>query len=360
MHRKIIHIDMDAFFASCEQRDNPSLKGKPVAVGGGGLRGVVAAASYEARKFGVRSAMPSVTAKRLCPELIFVKHRFEVYRAVSRQIRDIFFEYTDLVEPLSLDEAYLDVTENKFAIPSGTIIAKEIRKKIENTTQLTASAGVSYCKFLAKIASDINKPNGIKVIRTEEAVPFLEKLKIEKIHGIGKVTAKRMHRLGIYTGGDLKKQSELDLVRRFGKVGRHYYNIVRGIDERQVNPDRVRKSIGSERTFGKDLEKWEDLKEALVPLIRAVFQIMEEKNNYGRTINLKIKTADFKTLSRSKTFSREVRDFGTFHQTVLELLENNYTEVGRIRLLGVAVSNLMSDQLVSGIIQLEFDFPEQG
>jgi DNA polymerase-4 len=357
MSRKIIHIDMDAFFASCEQRDHPELRGKPIAVGGGGLRGVVAAASYEARKYGVRSAMPSVTAKRLCPDLIFVKHRFEVYRAVSQQIRAIFHEYTDLVEPLSLDEAYLDITENKKNLNSGTLIAEEIRKKIFKTTQLTASAGVSYCKFLAKIASDINKPNGIKVITPQEAIPFLEKLKIEKFHGIGKVTAKRMHQLRIYTGGDLKQKSEIELVQRFGKAGRHYYKIVRGIDDREVNPNRIRKSIGTERTFSEDLEKWEDLQAKLEPMISSVFEYMQEKVNYGRTINLKIKTADFQTITRSKTFSSEVKDFSIFRQTALELLETNYQEAGKIRLLGIAASNLMRENMGEGGIQLEFDFP---
>lgn len=348
---------MDAFFASCEQRDNPALRGKPIAVGGGSLRGVVAAASYEARKYGVRSAMPSVTAKRLCPDLIFVKHRFDVYRSVSTQIRAIFFEYTDLVEPLSLDEAYIDVTENKRGIASGTIIAEKIRQQIFETTQLTASAGVSYCKFLAKIASDINKPNGIKVITPEEAIPFLEQLKIEKFHGIGKVTANKMHQLGIHTGGDLKQQTELELVKRFGKVGRHYYKIVRGIDDRVVNPNRIRKSIGAERTFKEDLDKWEDLKSKLEPMITSVFTFMKEKANYGRTVSLKIKTANFQTITRSKTFSSEVRNFEIFRQTALELLEENYKAAGKIRLLGIAASNLMRENMKEGGIQLEFDFP---
>lgn len=350
---------MDAFFASVEQRDDPNLRGKPIAVGGGSLRGVVAAASYEARKYGVRSAMPSVTAKRLCPDLIFVRHRFDVYREVSQQVRAIFFDYTDLVEPLSLDEAYLDITENKKSLNSGTLIAEEIRRRIFETTQLTASAGVSYCKFLAKIASDINKPNGIKVITPEEAIPFLETLKIEKFHGIGKVTAKRMHKLGIYTGGDLKQKSEIELFQRFGKAGRHYYKIVRGIDDRAVNPNRIRKSIGSERTFRDDLEKWEDLKAKLDPLINSVFSYMQEKINFGRTVNIKIKTADFQTITRSKTFASEVRDLDTFRRTALELLEENYEAAGKIRLLGVSASNLMRENFGDGGIQLEFDFPNE-
>ena len=349
---------MDAFYASVEQRDNPALRGKPIAVGGGSLRGVVAAASYEARKFGVRSAMPSVTAKRLCPDLIFVKHRFDVYRTVSQQIRTIFLEYTDLVEPLSLDEAYLDITENKKSLNSGTLIAEEIRQRIFETTRLTASAGVSYCKFLAKIASDINKPNGIKVITPAEAIPFLETLKIEKFHGIGKVTSKRMHRLGIHTGGDLKKRTEIELCQRFGKVGRHYYKIVRGIDDRPVNPNRIRKSLGAERTFQEDLSQWEDLKAKLDPIISSVFESLKERDNYGRTINLKIKNADFQIFTRSKTFSSEVRDFATFRQTALELLEENYEAAGKIRLLGIAASNLMRENFGDGGIQLEFDFPD--
>lgn len=348
---------MDAFYASVEQRDDPALKGKPIAVGGGSLRGVVAAASYEARKYGVRSAMPSVTAKRLCPDLIFVKHRFEVYREVSQQIRAIFLEYTDLVEPLSLDEAYLDITQNKKSLNSGTLIAEEIRKRIFETTNLTASAGVSYCKFLAKIASDINKPNGIKVITPDEAIPFLETLKIEKFHGIGKVTAKRMHKLGIHTGGDLKKRTEIELFQRFGKAGRHYHKIVRGIDNRAVNPNRIRKSLGTERTFQEDLDKWEDLKAKLDPIIDSVFESLKEKDNFGRTINLKIKNSDFQIFTRSKTFNSEIKDLATFRQTALELLEENYEAAGKIRLLGIAASNLMKDNFGEGGIQLEFDFP---
>lgn len=346
---------MDAFFASVEQRDDPSLRGRPIAVGGGGLRGVVAAASYEARKYGVRSAMPSVTAKRLCPELLFVKHRFEVYKEVSQQIRSIFADYTDLIEPLSLDEAYLDVTKNKKNINSGTLVAEEIRQRIFETTQLTASAGVSYCKFLAKIASDINKPNGIKVIKPEEAISFIETLAIKKFFGIGKVTEKKMQELKIYTGADLKKVSQVDLVRHFGKAGRHFYNIVRGIDERAVNPNRIRKSIGSERTFNTDLDQWEDLKNKLEPIIEEVFDILKKTNNFGRTITVKIKNSDFQTITRSKTFGSDLKDAEIFKLTALQLLEDNYQAVGKIRLLGVAVSNLMSEREEGGR-QLEFDF----
>ena len=352
---KIIHIDMDAFFAAVEQRDNPELRGKPVSVGGAGLRGVVASASYEARKFGVRSAMPSITAKRLCPGLIFVKSRFDVYRAVSQQIRAIFFEYTDLVEPLSLDEAYLDVTENKMQIPSAIKIAMEIRQKIREQTELTASAGVSFNKFLAKTASDINKPDGLKYISKEEAIPFLEALPIGKFHGIGKVTAAKMQRMGIYKGGDLKKLDEVELVRRFGKVGRFYYRIVRADDSRAVNPNRIRKSIGAERTFSEDLTDTAAMKGKLQYIAGVVFDHMKKSDNFGRTITLKMKTADFKIITRSKSFTAEVRELSILEEVVYELLENNTGEIDKIRLLGVSVSNLAKEQ-ESGGIQLEFDF----
>ena len=346
---------MDAFYASVEQRDRPELKGKPIVVGGAGLRGVVASASYEARKFGVRSAMPSVTAKRLCPELLFVKSRFDVYRSVSRQIRDIFHEYTDLVEPLSLDEAYLDVTEPKKGPNSATLIAEEIRAAILEQTQLTASAGVSFNKFLAKIASDINKPNGIKVIHPEEAIAFLEKLPINKFHGIGKVTAEKMRRMGIFNGGDLKKLSEIELVQRFGKVGRHYFRIVRAEDDRPVNPNRIRKSIGAERTFSEDLQAIEPMKEKLAYLSKIVFEYMEKADNFGRTITIKVKSDDFKQITRSKSFQSEIREEAQLVKITHELLESNWDEIEKVRLLGVAVSNLEKEQQMDGT-QLEFDF----
>lgn len=355
MYRKIIHIDMDAFYASVEQRDQPELRGKPVAVGGSGKRGVVASASYEARKYGVRSAMPSITARRKCPDLIFVKSRFDVYRQVSRQIRDIFFDYTDLVEPLSLDEAYLDVTENKKGVNSGTLIAEEIRKRIFEETQLTASAGVSFNKFLAKIASDINKPNGIKVIIPEEALDFIERLPIEKFHGIGRVTAAKMRRLGIQNGGDLKEWSEVDLVQRFGKVGRHYYRIVRAEDDREVNPHRIRKSIGAERTFGEDLTDVNAMKEKLTYLSGIVFEYMQKSENFGRTVTVKIKSADFRISSRSKTFGMEVTNLEDLVAITHELLDNNQEELDKVRLLGVAVSNLQKENQTEGI-QLKFEF----
>lgn len=354
-YRKIIHIDMDAFYASVEQRDNLELRGRPVAVGGSSLRGVVASASYEARKFGVRSAMPSVTAKRLCPQLIFVKSRFDVYREVSQQIRNIFHGYTDLIEPLSLDEAYLDVTQNKKQINSGTIIAEEIRKEIFEKTQLTASAGVSFNKFLAKVASDVNKPNGIKVITPDEAEGFINQLPIERFHGIGKVTAKKMHNMGIYKGKDLKQITELELIKRFGKVGRHYYKIVRGDDPREVNPNRVRKSIGAERTYSEDLSDFSIMKEKLTYLSEIVFRYMQKADNYGRTISIKVKAADFTQITRSKSFPTEVKKLEDIISITHELLDNNQKEIEKVRLLGVYASNLAKEQQMGGI-QLELDF----
>lgn len=349
---------MDAFYASIEQRDHPELRGKPVAVGGSGRRGVVASASYEARKYGVRSAMPGVTAKRLCPGLIFTGRHHDLYAEESKKIRSIFYEFSDLVEPLSLDEAYLDVTENKKGINSGTILANQIRKQIFEATQLTASAGVSFNKFLAKVASDINKPNGIKVITPEEAILFLEQLPIEKFMGIGKVTAKKMHDMRIFTGGDLKKYDEIVLVQRFGKVGRHYYKIVRAQDNRPVKPDRIRKSIGAERTFLEDLESMDSMKEKLDKISEVVFNYMVKKDNYGRTVTLKIKTHDFKLITRSKTFLSEVRDLGILKETIYELLANNFEVFEKVRLLGVTTSNLSKEHPGEGI-QLEFDFDEK-
>jgi len=353
--RKIIHIDMDAFYASVEQRDYPELRGKPVAVGGSSMRGVVASASYEARKYGVRSAMPSVTAQRLCPELVFVKSRFDVYREVSRQIRSIFHEYTALVEPLSLDEAYLDVTQPQKGPQSATLIAKAIRERIERETGLTASAGISFNKFLAKVASDINKPNGMKVIEPAEAAAFLEELDIKAFHGIGKVTAEKMRRMGIFQGKHLKRFSEIELVQRFGKVGRHYYRIVRADDQRPVNPNRVRKSIGAERTYREDISDSRVMREKLAQLSQIVFRYMEQSDNYGRTVTLKAKMPDFKILTRSRTFNREIRDPEELTAIVFELLEDNRQDIPQVRLLGVSVSNLSREQGTEGI-QLEFDF----
>lgn len=355
--RKIIHIDMDAFFAAIEQRDNPELQGKPVAVGGSRKRGVVASASYEARRFGVHSAMPSITAARRCPGLIFVKHRFQVYREVSQQIREIFLDYTGLVEPLSLDEAFLDVTVNKKRLNSATLIAEEIRQRIFETTRLTASAGVSFNKFLAKIASDENKPNGMRVILPDEAIAFLEKLPIRKFFGIGKVTAAKMEEMGIHNGADLKQFSEIELAQRFGKAGRHFYRIVRAEDNRKVNPNRIRKSIGAERTFSEDLTKTEDMRERIEHVAKVVFDHMEKHQNFGRTVTLKAKTPEFKIITRSKTFGSEVRTFEAIRQTAFGLLDESQDELQAVRLLGVSVSNLEKEHVGEGV-QLEFDFDE--
>lgn len=334
---------MDAFYANVEQRDHPELKGKPIAVGGDGSRGVVAAASYEARKYGVRSAMPSVVAKRRCPELIFVKHRFDVYREVSHQIRDIFHEYTDLVEPLSLDEAYLDVTENKVEFPSATIIAYEIRRRIYEKTGLTASAGISINKFLAKVASDYHKPNGQKTITPNEVLPFLESLEIQKFHGIGKVTTQKMFQLGIFTGADLKEKDRIFLEQHFGKNGPYYYDIVRGIQHSKVMPDRIRKSIGAERTFKENLSSEVYMRERLESIATELEKRIAANDVSGKTITLKIKYSDFKTQTRSKTLAYYVRDKSIILQTALELL---YKERFResVRLLGLTISNLNNQE----------------
>lgn len=353
--RKIIHIDMDAFFASVEQRDDPALRGKPVAVGGSGRRGVVAAASYEARRYGVRSAMPGMTAARLCPELIFVRGRYDVYKEASQQIRAIFHDYTDLVEPLSLDEAYLDVTENKKRMASATLIAAEIRKRIFETTQLTASAGVSYNKFLAKVASDFNKPNGMKVITPDEALVFLEKLPIEKFHGIGKVTARKMNNMGIFNGADLKYIPKTDLLQRFGKAGAWYYNVVRGIDNREVSPSHVRKSISAEETFLEDISDLNAMERELKDIADTVFARIKKADNFGRTVTLKVKSADFQIITRSRTYPSEIRKPELLLQAAVDLLYQNREDIDSVRLLGIGVSNLEKEQFRDGI-QLELDF----
>lgn len=307
MPRKIIHIDMDAFFASVEQRDNPELKGQPVAVGGG-HRGVVAAASYEARKFGVRSAMPSVTAKRRCPELVFVKPRFDAYRAVSQQIRAIFADYTDLVEPLSLDEAYLDVTEDRLALGSARAIAEDVRRRIAKETQLTASAGVSYCKFIAKLASDQNKPDGLCVITPEKGPAFVATLPVARFHGVGPKTAEKMERLGIFTGADLAQWSREQLDAHFGSSGEWYWKIARGIDERPVRPDRPYKSVSAERTFDSDLTDPAELAADLDRVAGFAWARVERAEVRGRTVTLKVKFADFTIITRSKSFALPVAD----------------------------------------------------
>lgn len=338
MSRKIIHIDMDAFFASVEQRDNPEWKGKPIAVGGGGDRGVVAAASYEARKFGVRSAMASIVAKRKCPHLIFAPPRFDVYRTTSLVIRSIFKQYTSLIEPLSLDEAYLDVTENKKGNPSATLIAEEIRAKIFEQTGLTASAGVSFNKFLAKIASDQNKPNGVFVVEPEEAIHFIEQLPIDRFFGIGKVTAERLRKMGVFKGKDLKKISLVGLTQRFGKSGSHYYNICRAIDNREVVPFREPKSIGAESTFSADTDNKETLKEKLMPLIKRIDDRLKKKRKEIRTITLKLKYSDFETVSRSKSLVQTTNDKEIITDVLFQLLEEEELKT-TVRLIGASVSN---------------------
>jgi DNA polymerase-4 len=353
---------MDAFFASVEQRDNPELSGKPIAVGGGGPRGVVAAASYEARVFGVRSAMAGSRARQLCPQLIFVRHNFDRYKEVSQQIRTIFYEYTDMVESLSLDEAYLDVTFPKMGPPSATIIAEMIRQRIFETTQLTASAGVSYCKFLAKMASDLNKPNGLAKILPQEAEAFLEKLPIEKFHGIGKATAAKMRKIGIHNGYDLKQRTLLELARRFGKAGRFYYNIVRGIDDRRVHSNWVRKSISVENTFLSDLDQTTDMMEQLAEIAEDLQQRIERADNPGRTLTLKVKYADFQTVTRSKTTDHDIVTAAEMLALVAPLLADTAALTKKVRLLGLGVSNLRREQeqqrmeLILPGQQLEFDF----
>ena len=358
--RKIIHVDMDAFFASVEQRDKPELRGKPIAVGGGSARGVVAAASYEARVFGVRSAMPGMTAARLCPSLIFVKSRFDVYRSVSEQIREIFYSYTDLVEPLSLDEAYLDVTDPKRGPASATLIAQAIRKEIWETTRLTASAGVSFNKFLAKVASDINKPNGMKVITEAEAPAFLAALPVEDFHGIGKKTAAKMHKMGYRTGADLLALPELELARRFGRAGQKYYRIVRALDDRPVNPHRNRKSVGAERTFKQDLSDPREMREKLDFLAEKIFHWLTERQNFGRTLTLKMKSPDFVIHTRSRSFAGEIRRLPDLKETAYQLLDENLAVMPTVRLLGLSVSNLEREGQDGVQLLLPFDeeFPE--
>lgn len=338
--RKIIHVDMDAFFAAVEQRDAPALRGRPVAVGGSAERGVVAAASYEARAFGVRSAMPSVTARRRCPDLIFVPPRFEVYRAVSAQIRAIFAEYTDLIEPLSLDEAYLDVTENKPGLPLATEVARQIRARIFAETGLTASAGISYCKFLAKIASDINKPNGQALIPPARGADFVASLPVARFHGIGPATAARMERLGLHTGADLRACDLAFLQAHFGKSGRWYFNISRGIDNRPVQPHRPRKSIGSEDTFSADIFALPAARAEVELLATRVWRQAEARSIRGRSVTLKVKYADFRQITRSRTLLRPFLDAAEFTSAATELLEPLFPPQKGIRLLGVTLSAL--------------------
>jgi len=351
---------MDAFFASIEQRDNPEYRGKPLAVGYGAERGVVAAASYEARKFGVYSAMPSLTALSKCPQIIFAPARFNVYREVSMQIRDILLEYTDLIEPLSLDEAYLDVTTNKPGIASATLVAQEIKKKIMEATSLTSSAGVSINKFIAKIASGWKKPDGLFVVLPEDVESFVEGLKIEQFWGVGKVTAARMRELGIHTGRDLKKLEEAELIHLFGKAGHIYYQNARGIDNREVTPDRIRKSLGAEETFMTDLDNETELEEKLREIAYEVWRRTSRREFYGRTVTLKIKYADFMEASKRRTLSKPVEDFHTFWSVALDLLatiEFRRHKKQKIRLMGLTVSNA-TDMREMENRQLKLDFGE--
>ncbi|GGW98593.1 DNA polymerase-4 [Salegentibacter mishustinae] len=334
---------MDAFYASVEQLDNPELRGKAIAVGGSSERGVVSAASYEARKYGVKSAMSSVIAKRNCPHLIFVKTRFDRYREISQRIREIFYEYTDLVEPLSLDEAYLDVTENKKGNPSASLIAKEIREKIKEKTGLNASAGISINKFIAKIASDFNKPNGQKTVNPEEVEEFLEVLDIRKFHGVGKVTAEKMYMLGIFTGKDLKTKSLDYLTEKFGKSGSHYYNVVRGIHLSEVKPNRIRKSLGAERTFNENISSEIFMLERLENIAEEIERRLKKSKVAGKTITLKIKYSDFTQQTRSKTVSFYISSKELILENAKELLYQEKMK-DSVRLLGISLSNLNTDK----------------
>lgn len=346
--RKIIHIDMDAFYASVEQRDNPDLRGKPVAVGGSRQRGVVAAASYEARQFGVRSAMASSIALRKCPDLIFVKPRFDVYKAVSSQIRAIFAQFTTQIEPLSLDEAYLDVTDNLSHKTTATQTAQAIKELIKQETGLTASAGVSYNKFLAKLASDYRKPDGLFVIKPHQGLAFVEGLTVGQFHGIGHVTATKMNQMGIFTCLDLRQKSDAFLLEHFGKVGHHYYNIARAVDNRPVTPDRERKSVGSETTFEQDLTDYVDLAAELQPLIASVWRYCERTGVFGRTVTLKVKYADFQQITRSRTAFSALTDQATFAKISLDLLSSLVPPAKGVRLLGVSLSSLQTVAVAPG------------
>ena len=354
--RKIIHIDMDAFYASVEQRDDPSLRGRPLAVGHGARRGVVAAASYEARKFGVRSAMPSTTALTKCPELVFVPPRFEVYKAVSRQIHAIFADYTDLIEPLSLDEAYLDVTENRRGLATASDTAREIRTRIFEETGLTASAGVSYCKFIAKLASDQRKPNGQFVVPPERGAAFVQSLPIGRFHGVGAVTEAKMKRLGIHTGEDLHRQSLEFLVSQFGKSGPWFFDIARGQDPRRVNPDRVRKSSGSETTFDQDYTAPEPIEAGVLAMADDVWAWCEKTGARARTVTVKIKWADFQQATRSRSLPSPVADHVTLRRVSLDLVRSVFPPRLGIRLVGVTLSNfdqeiaLKDEQLGLGLV----------
>lgn len=354
-NRKIIHVDMDAFYSSVEQMDNPELRGKPVAVGGGENRGVVSAASYEARKFGVRSAISGYLAKKNCPELIFVRPRFDRYTEISKKIRKIFYDYTDLVEPLSLDEAYLDVTQNKKGNPSATLIAQEIRKRIFEEVGLTASAGISVNKFVAKIASDYNKPNGQKTVNPDEVIPFLEALPIRKFYGVGKVTTEKMYQLGIFTGLDLKSKSVEFLEKHFGKSGKFYYNVVRGIHNSEVKSERVAKSVAAEHTFNENLSSEIFMIEKLEKIASELERRLKKYKIAGKTVTLKIKYSDFTLQTRSKTLPYFISDKAILLETTKELLYQERMK-DSVRLLGISLSNLNTEVKKTVVVQLKFDF----
>ncbi|UUW10004.1 DNA polymerase IV [Flavobacterium plurextorum] len=354
-YRKIIHIDMDAFYASVEQMDNPMLRGKPVAVGGSENRGVVSAASYEARKFGVRSAISGVLAKKYCPDIIFVPLRFDRYREISSKIHKIFHEYTDLVEPLSLDEAYLDVTQNKKGNPSASLLAQEIRFRILNEVGLTASAGISVNKFVAKIASDINKPNGQKTVNPDEISSFLEELPIRKFYGVGKVTTEKMYQLGIFTGLDLKNKSLEFLEKHFGKSGTFYYHVVRGIHNSEVKASRITKSVAAEHTFDVNLSSEIFMLEQLEKIAASLERRLKKHNISGKTVTLKIKYSDFTQQTRSKTLPYFISDKSLIIEIVEELLYQEKMK-DSVRLLGISLNNLNTEEKKAVVVQLKFSF----
>lgn len=355
VYRKIIHIDMDAFYASVEQMDNPDLRGKPVAVGGSENRGVVSAASYEARKFGVRSAISGVLAKKYCPEIIFVRPRFDRYKEISGKIHKIFHDYTDLVEPLSLDEAYLDVTQNKKGNPSASLLAEEIRLRILNEVGISASAGISINKFVAKIASDVNKPNGQKTVNPDEVEAFLEELPIRKFYGVGKVTTEKMYQLGIFTGTDLKSKSVEFLEKHFGKSGAFYYNVVRGIHNSEVKSNRITKSVAAEHTFDINLSSEIFMLEQLEKIAVSLEKRLKKYNISGKTVTLKIKYSDFSQQTRSKTLPYFISDKSLILETVEELLYQEKMK-DSVRLLGISLNNLNTEEKKAVIVQLKFAF----
>lgn len=353
--RKIIHVDMDAFYASVEQMDHPELKGKPIAVGGSEVRGVVSAASYEARKFGVRSAVSGVQAKKMCPDLIFVRPRFDRYKEISKKIRKIFHDYTDLVEPLSLDEAYLDVTQNKKGNPSASLIAQEIRQRIFEEVGLTASAGISINKFVAKVASDYNKPNGQKTVNPDEVETFLENLDVKKFYGIGKVTTEKMYQLGIFTGKDLKSKTKEYLEEHFGKSGGFYYYIVRGIHNSEVKPNRTTKSVAAEHTFNENLTSEIFMEKKLERIAEELEKRLKRYSISGKTVTLKIKYSDFTQQTRSKTLPYFISDKGLLFETAKELLYQERLK-DSVRLLGISLNNLNTEVKKTVVVQLKFDF----